>query len=56
MIKSALFGVVTILSCSLVAQSLPDSAKPAQPGKIYHVGGDVKGTSGNLVASACRRQ
>ena len=42
MMKSAVFGVVAILSCSLVAQSLPDSAKPAQPGKIYHVGGDVK--------------
>jgi TonB family protein len=41
--KAAMVGVLVILGCSLLAgQAEPDSPKPAKPGKIYHVGGDVK--------------
>jgi TonB family protein len=41
--KSAMVGVLVILGCCLLAgQAEPDSPKPAKPGKIYHVGGDVK--------------
>jgi len=41
--KTAVVGTLVILGCSLLAgQADPDSPKPAKPGKIYHVGGDVK--------------
>lgn len=38
-----MFGALAILCCSLLAvQAAPESPKAAKPGKIYHVGGDVK--------------
>ena len=41
--RSSLAGAIVILCGSvLVAQTAPEISKAAKPGKVYHIGGDIK--------------